>query len=104
MFVVTHHKFIYNIRAKCFEMIFMWNDEQPRIQTHDFGIFVVRPTTRVILTASRIRAWSFLPDLYGMTGDHVREQEGVTMLLKEHLSATQLPGSDISAASQIGSI
>ena len=89
----------------------MWKDEQPRIQTHDFGFFVVWPTTRVILTASRIQAWSFLPDLYGMTGDHVREQEGVTMhtnfsqmLLKEHLSATQLPGSNISVTSQIGSI
>jgi len=40
-----------------------------------------------------------IPDLYRMTGDHVREQEGVTMhtnfsqmLLKEHLSASQLLG------------
>jgi hypothetical protein len=40
-----------------------------------------------------------LADLYRMTGDHVREQEGVSMhtnfsqmLLKEHLNASQLPG------------
>ena len=43
-------------------------------------------------------SWYFSSDLYAMTGDHVREQEGLQMhtsfsqrLLQDHFRATQRP-------------